>query len=143
MAFWETKTLDEMTQQQWESVCDHCGKCCLHKLQDDEDEVHYTSVACEYLDLATCQCIDYSNRKSLVPECAVLSREKINQFHWLPSTCAYRLLAEGESLPDWHPLISHNKKSVHDAGVSVISYSVSARDVDEEDFEEYVIHWDI
>ncbi|WIO75634.1 YcgN family cysteine cluster protein [Porticoccaceae bacterium LTM1] len=131
-----------MSTQEWESLCDGCGKCCLVKLEDvDDGQVYYTDVACQQLDLQSCRCKDYPNRRTLVPECICLTTDDLEQFHWLPSTCAYRLLYEGKALPDWHPLISGNPESVHHAGVSVQGCVVSERDVDADDLEEHVIHW--
>ncbi|MFX4229284.1 MAG: YcgN family cysteine cluster protein [Porticoccaceae bacterium] len=105
--YWETKKLAEMTQDEWEALCDGCGKCCLHKLQDEDDGfVYYTSVACVMLDCETCRCKDYPNRTQHVPDCVQLSKENVETLTWMPSTCAYRLLAEGKGLPTWHPLIT-------------------------------------
>lgn len=140
--FWELKTLSEMTQEEWESVCDGCGKCCLHKLEDEEDgQVYYTDVACQYLDVTSCRCQQYARRKQLVPDCMTLKPEDIAEFSWLPASCAYRLLSEGSPLPIWHPLVSKNDQSVHKAGVSVCDKVISERDVSENDYQERVIHW--
>lgn len=124
--FWRTKNLGQMSRQEWESLCDGCGKCCLHKLQDaDTDEVFPTNVACRLLDVETCRCTDYPNRKVKVPDCVQLSPKTAGTLSWLPSTCAYRLVANGEDLPQWHPLISGDKETVHVAGVSVRGRAVS------------------
>lgn len=118
--FWKGKSLAEMTEAEWESLCDGCAKCCLVKLQDDDTgEVAYTRLACRLLDLTSCRCSDYGNRARRVPDCVVLTPERITELAWMPSTCAYRLLAEGKDLPDWHPLVTGNAESVHDAGISV------------------------
>lgn len=119
-AFWLEKTLEEMTESEWESLCDGCGKCCLHKLMDeDTDEVYYTNVACSWLNSKTCSCKDYPNRFKSGEECLKLSRENIAEFNWLPTTCSYRLLAEGKPIPEWHPLITGSKSAMHKAGESV------------------------
>lgn len=121
-----------MTHTEWESLCDGCGRCCLHKLEDDTDErMYYTRVACELLEISTCRCKDYANRQKTVPDCIQLSVEQAHFFDWLPNTCAYRLLAEGESLPEWHPLITGDPQSVMDAGVSVRNVAISeSEDID-------------
>jgi uncharacterized cysteine cluster protein YcgN (CxxCxxCC family) len=140
MGFWQTKSLTEMTDEEWESLCDGCGKCCLHKLEDEESgKVYYTNAACRLLDLTTCRCTNYPERTRVVPECMDVRKHEIPEFSWLPSTCAYRLIAEGDELPAWHPLISGNPLSVVEAGVSVRSYAVPETQVD--DLEEHVIEW--
>ncbi len=142
MAFWREKTLEQMTPQEWESLCDGCGQCCLHKLEnEDTGEYYYTEVACELLDIDCARCSNYKLRKKYVPECLKLSVEDVENFHWLPSNCAYRLLADGEPLPSWHPLISGNRQSVIDAGQSVIGRVISESEVAEEDLEEHIIYW--
>lgn len=136
--FWKTKSLAEMSRIEWESLCDGCGRCCLHKLEDiDSGEVHYTSVACRLLDLHTCRCTDYRRRTARVFDCEVLSPDNLAALDWLPSTCAYRLVAEGSDLPSWHPLVSGDPESVHRAGISVRSLAVSEVEVD--DLEDYLL----
>ena len=140
--FWQTKSLEEMTHEEWESLCDGCGKCCLIKLEDgDSGEIDHTDVACKLLDLETCRCGNYARRKQIVPDCIVLTPDKINSLRWMPSTCAYRLISEGKDLPDWHPLVSGEFESVHRAGISVRGRAVSEDDVPDEDLEDHIVAW--
>lgn len=140
MSFWETKKLSEMTTQEWESVCDGCGKCCLNKLEDeDSGELFFTSVVCNLIDLDSCRCTRYSERTTLVPECIDLKQHDFKEYNWLPSTCAYRLLVDGKSLPSWHPLISGTQDTVKDAGVSISSYAMKESEID--DLEDHIIEW--
>lgn len=117
--FWKTKTLAAMTAAEWESLCDGCGKCCLHKVQIKGIKLKITNVACRLLDHDTCKCSNYPHRKALVPDCVVLTPETVGQLDWMPTTCAYRLVNDGKDLPEWHPLISGNPDSVHEAKISV------------------------
>lgn len=111
--FWQSKTLDEMSDAEWESLCDGCGQCCLHKLMDeDTDEIYFTNVACRQLNIKTCQCRNYERRFEFEPDCIKLTRENLPTFEWLPMTCAYRLLAEGKDLPAWHPLLTGSKAAM-------------------------------
>ena len=126
MSFWREKPLQAMSRAEWESLCDGCGKCCVHKLEDeDTGELLPTNVSCRLLDRTTGRCSDYRNRKAHIPECVRLTPEKIHGIDWLPSTCAYLLLAQGEDLPDWHPLITGDSESVHRAGQSVRGWTIS------------------
>jgi uncharacterized cysteine cluster protein YcgN (CxxCxxCC family) len=128
--FWEEKRLDQMSRAEWESLCDGCGKCCIHKLEDEETgEIHPTNVACRLLDRRTGLCKDYRHRQAYVPECVRLTPAKLRDMDWLPGTCAYRLLGEGKPLPEWHPLITGDPESVHMAGQSVRGWTVSEDDV--------------
>ncbi len=138
--FWE-RQLATLNPAEWEALCDGCGKCCLNKLEDpDTGEIAFTSVACRLLDDQTCRCGQYENRKTLVPECVVLSPKTIaTSAHWMPPTCAYRLRLDGKPLFDWHPLISGDPDSVHRAGQSVQGWTVAEFEVDEDDWEDYII----
>ncbi len=138
--FWETKRLGDMSTEEWESLCDGCGKCCLHKLQDaDTDEIYSTNVACRLLDLDTCRCRDYPNRKKKVPDCVQLTPETAATLSWLPPTCAYKLLADGKPLPAWHPLISGSELSVHEAGISVRGRAVAERQA--QGMTSHIVEW--
>ena len=140
--FWEAKSLKEMTRAEWESLCNGCARCCLHKLEDEADgEVYYTGVVCRYLDEGACQCTQYERRNELVPNCVWLTPDTAESFAWLPSTCAYRTLAERRPLADWHPLVSGDPMSVHRAGISVQGKCVSETHVPEDAFEDYIIRW--
>jgi uncharacterized cysteine cluster protein YcgN (CxxCxxCC family) len=138
--FWEQRPLAELTQEEWELLCDGCGKCCLHKLENDADGlVYYTDVACRLLDTKSCRCTDYEHRKQRVSDCLQLTHMDLQHLDWLPSTCAYRLLGAGEALPEWHPLVTGDTESVHDAGVSVRGRCVAETEVD--DFEDHIVFW--
>ena len=130
--FWEDKPLAAMTRPEWESLCDGCGKCCLHKLEDEETgEVYPTNVACRLLDRRASRCKDYGNRKRFVPDCVRLTPAKLETMDWLPGSCAYRLLAVGRPLPDWHHLNTGDPESVHAAGMSTRGWTVSEDDAGE------------
>lgn len=138
--FWKEKTLEEMSVSEWESLCDGCGKCCLSKLEDeDTGEIYFTSIGCRLFDEKTCRCKDYENRLASVPDCVKLSPENVRTIAWLPSTCAYRLVAEGQDLHPWHHLISGSRDTVHRTGVSVVG-RVTASEDEMKDVEDYFDH---
>lgn len=140
--FWRRKTLTQMSASEWEALCDGCGRCCLHSLEDEESgEVYSTNVACRLLDTNSCRCSQYSQRKALVPDCIQLQVKDIPEFSWLPRTCAYRCLSEGRPLPEWHPLVSGDAQSVHLAGMSVRGSVVSEELVHPDDMEEHIVTW--
>lgn len=140
--FWRTVPMEEMTSEQWESLCDGCGRCCLNKLiYEDTNEIGWTDVACHMLDGQSCRCSDYPNRRQHVPDCVSLTVELLPTLDWLPPTCAYRLVYTGEELYWWHPLVSGNPETVHAAGVSVRGRTVSEKDVPMDDWDDYVVEW--
>ena len=139
-SFWKVKKLQAMTVAEWESLCDGCGQCCLHKLEDvDSGDIAVTNVACKLLDMESCRCSSYENRWDFVPDCIQLTPDSAGDLGWLPETCAYRLLANGEDLPDWHPLVSGRGETVHSAGISIRGRAVSEVEID--DLEEHVTGW--
>lgn len=140
--FWEKYSIHELSQAEWEALCDGCGICCLVKLQDeDTNEVIYTKLACQLLDCQTGHCQDYNNRKRLVPDCQQLTPTLLKQSDWLPSTCGYRRLYEKKPLPTWHPLLTGTDKTVKQAGQSVAGRCRSEKGIEADDWEEYVIKW--
>ena len=140
--FWETKALDQMSRAEWESLCDGCGKCCIHKLEDeDTGELHATNVACRLLDRHSGRCSDYRHRHAFVPECVRLTPAKLDGLAWLPATCAYRLLNEGKPLPDWHYLVCGDREAVHRAGESVRGWTVSEEEAG--DLEHHLVERDL
>ena len=140
--FWETKTLAEMTRDEWESLCDGCARCCLHKYEDqDSGEIFNTRVVCRLLDEERCRCTSYHDRHRYVPECLYLEPSQVEEFHWLPSTCAYRTVYEGRPLPWWHHLVSGSLDTVHEAGISVRGKVISEDHVHPDGWDEHIIHW--
>lgn len=140
LPFWKTKTLHEMSAQEWESLCDGCAKCCLLKLEDEEtNEVLYTDIACTLLDCESCKCSDYTNRFEKVQTCNQITPDNIESLFWLPESCAYRLVFKGNDLPDWHPLICGNETDKH-AGHSIKGRCIS-ENVFSGDEEDRLVNW--
>ena len=138
LRFWEDVPLEKLDRAQWEALCDGCGKCCIHKLEDeDTGELHPTNVACRLLNRRTGQCSDYKHRHAFVPECIRLTPAKLAEIDWLPETCAYVRRAAGKSLPEWHYLVSGDREAVHTAGASVRGWTISEDEAD--DLEDHVI----
>jgi uncharacterized cysteine cluster protein YcgN (CxxCxxCC family) len=138
--FWKTKRLEEMTPDEWESLCDGCGRCCLHKLRDeDTNALAFTNVACRLLDLESCRCGDYAKRQRRVPDCVSLTPVGLRDIDWLPPSCAYRRVRDGLGLAWWHPLVSGDPDTVHQAGVSVRGRAVSERRAGP--LESHVVDW--
>ncbi len=139
-AFWENKTLEQMSDDEWESLCDGCARCCLLKLEDMETQkLYFTNVSCQLLDNDRCQCSDYANRLQRVPECLQVRLMKSDEYEWLPRSCAYRRLAEGRPLADWHPLISGDPNSVFAAGISVAGRAISETYIHTDQLENHII----
>lgn len=145
--FWQTKSLTEMNRDEWESLCDHCGKCCLIKLQDDEtntDEagsVYYTNVVCDLFDKKDGHCTDYWNREERIPSCVRLTQDNLADLEWMPPSCTYRRVLEGRGVPKWHHLITGDKNTIHEKNKSVLGRVVFENDVNEEDLEEHIVTW--
>ena len=157
--FWQTKTLQEMSRSEWESLCDGCAKCCLHKFIDDEttddnselmptdhikedEHMRYSSIACFLLNEKSCQCSQYDKRTTLVPDCVRLTQDNLDDVFFMPPRCTYRRLKEGRGMPSWHPLLNNGKKTaMHNAGMSVRGKIVKDDDVNIEDFEDYIVLW--
>ena len=140
--FWQNKSLSEMDQDEWEALCDGCAQCCLQKLQDEySGEVFYTRLACELLDIESGLCRNYEQRLRLVSDCMKVSLADLDEFHWLPFSCAYRTLAEGRPLQPWHPLISGSQETVHRAGISVRGKAIPDQGIAEEDWEDHIVRW--
>ena len=140
--FWQVKALAELSEVEWESLCDGCARCCMVKLQDeDTDEVVYTSIVCDLLDQQTCRCTRYPERHTLVRDCVELSVEKVSEFHWLPKSCAYRTSAEGRDLEWWHPLVSGDPETVFTAGIAVRGKVVAESEVLAEQEQDMIVRW--
>lgn len=140
--FWKLKSLEEFSLSEWESICDGCSRCCLHKMEDETTGMlYYTRVVCRYMAMDTCRCTVYKHRSELVPTCVRLTPGNLKDIYYMPSTCAYRLLAEGKDLPWWHPLVSGSPETVHTAGISVCGRTVSENNVHPDGWQEHVITW--
>ena len=140
--FWKQKTLNEMTNAEWESICDGCGLCCLNKLEEwDSGDIYFTSIRCKLLDSESCQCSSYPNRWDFVPDCVQLTKENVDEIPWLPPTCGYRLLNEGRDLYWWHPLVSGDPETVHLAGISARGRTIDETGIDVDNYEDYVVDW--
>ncbi|MDP4534676.1 YcgN family cysteine cluster protein [Alkalimonas collagenimarina] len=152
--FWEHKSLADMDQAEWEAICDGCAKCCLNKFIDDDAElaptdelhegevVHYSNIACRYLNAHKCECTQYDQRTILVPDCIELTKENLADIFFMPTSCSYRRLHEGRGLPSWHPLLNNGKKSLmHKKQMSVRNKTISEAQVDLNDFEDYIVRW--
>jgi uncharacterized cysteine cluster protein YcgN (CxxCxxCC family) len=141
--FWKGRALEDFSKDEWESLCDGCGRCCLVKLEDeDTGDIHFTSIGCKLLDGRTCQCADYKQRRRRVRDCVKLTPEAVRSIKWLPPTCGYRLIAEGKDLKWWHPLVSGSPETVHEAGVSVKGRVVASEtDMPVEMFPEFIVSW--
>ena len=145
--FWYEKTLAQLSSDEWEALCDGCGKCCLAKLIDEDaplngdgsEQIHYTNVACYLLNQKSGQCNKYSQRFKLVDDCVKVTLDDIEQFHWLPASCAYRLLIEGKPLPHWHPLLTGSKSEMHKNGMSIRGKVVS--EIEAGDLENHIVSW--
>jgi uncharacterized cysteine cluster protein YcgN (CxxCxxCC family) len=142
--FWRGKMLDDLSEEEWEALCDGCARCCLVKLEDERTEaVHYTNVACRFLDMEACRCTVYECRSQREPNCLLLNTKRASEYDWLPSTCAYRLIAIGKELPAWHPLLSGDRNSVHRAGISIRGKVCSERDVPENEMVDHIVVWEM
>jgi uncharacterized cysteine cluster protein YcgN (CxxCxxCC family) len=140
--FWETKSLQEMSVAEWESLCDGCGQCCMIKLEDeDTGDIAVTRLACKLLDIGSCRCSNYENRQYHVEDCVKLTPEAVHGLNWLPKTCAYRLIDEGKALLWWHPLISGSPETVHEVGVSVRGRAISEKKVPQHRVASHIAGW--
>lgn len=156
--FWQNKTLAEMSKDEWEAVCDGCGRCCLHKFIDEGaqeeaasegetskgEEILFTNISCYLLNDKTCSCTQYERRAELVLDCVSLSKENLKDVYFMPPSCSYRRLQEGKGLAHWHPLLNRGKKSkMHQLGITVRNRVINENDVDLTDFEDYIVSWPI
>ena len=140
--WWQTKSLAEMNDSEWESLCDGCAKCCLVKLEDaDTEEIYYTNVSCQLLDTESCRCSDYAGRHNIVDDCIKLDRSNVNKLEWLPQSCSYRLIAAGQPLPEWHHLRTGDREAMHSYGASLRGKVTSELHVHDDDIEDHIIRW--
>jgi uncharacterized protein len=140
--FWKVKSLEDMSAEEWESLCDGCGQCCLIKLEDEDTaEIAVTRLACRLLDLGSCRCSSYDDRQDYVSDCVKLTPASVTRLRWLPETCAYRLIAEGRELRWWHPLVSGTPATVHEAGVSIRGAAISEAKIPEDRFPAHIVGW--
>jgi uncharacterized cysteine cluster protein YcgN (CxxCxxCC family) len=138
--FWKEKSLLEMNSREWELLCDGCGKCCLHKFQDEE-KIEYTNVCCKLLCIQTCRCTSYKYRHLLVPTCMILTPSRVEKFFWLPESCAYRLLYQGKDLPPWHHLVCGDRDLIHRSGFSVRGKVISEIHIHPLQLEQHIVKW--
>src|SRR6201981_1053968 len=141
--FWKTKTLEEMSDAEWESLCDGCARCCLEKLEDeDTGKIYFTHVSCKLLDAGLCACKNSSHRSELVSDCVRLTPSNVRTLNWLPPRCAYRMVAEGRDLYWWHPLVSRHTDTGHQAGVAVRGrMQGTENEIADEDLEDHIVRW--
>ena len=140
--WWNEKPLADLSQAEWDALCDGCGKCCLHKLEDEfSGKRFYTRIRCRLLDEQSCRCSQYEKRTELVPDCINLGADITQALDWLPVTCAYRLRADNKPLAEWHPLVSGDPDSVHRAGMSIRGQSISEEFVHPDGYDEHVVKW--
>ena len=138
--YWRTKRLEEMSHREWEQLCDGCGRCCMLKLEDeDTEEIYLTRLSCKLLDIGQCRCTDYGNRHEKVPDCLSLTPKMVRELSWLPETCAYRLVDEGQDLAWWHPLVSGRAETVHEAGISVRDWAMPETAARAEELHKYLV----
>lgn len=140
--FWKNKKLGEFSEDEWEALCDGCGRCCLVKLEDfDTGEIENTNVVCEFMDLGTCRCTTYETRHVEVPTCIKVTPDNVTGIEWMPPTCAYRLIAENKDLEWWHPLVAGEHESIVAAGISVKGRVTSESEVSDDDLEDHIAEW--
>ena len=138
--FWERLPLEELNETEWEALCDGCGLCCLVKLEDeDSGRIYFSNLTCALLDGDACRCSDYQNRFSKMPDCRAITPQSLREIEWLPPSCAYRLREQGRLLFSWHPLISGNRESVHEAGISTRGWTISEEGIEFDDYEDYIV----